>query len=182
MTGVAVVWDRVSFYNSTNLPPNHSSQPPSNCLLIAQKNQENAFYMWTIGICLFVFVKWSLDFCWWIFPRETGQIIWCKTEPLYNQLIDIKLNLNFQLSRKLISALLSTSKCYCFNFIQLWHKFSVVEQAEICLIEYEEEKQAVAATTVEVPANMMMIALSMMLAMSLMMFRVMVMSMIPMYC
>ena len=27
---------------------------------------------------------------------------------------------------------------------------SVVEQAEICLIEYIEEKQAVAATTVEV--------------------------------
>ena len=51
-------------------------------------------------------------------------------------------------------------ECSCLNiafdwlvnfFILIKINFSaVVEQAEICLIEYVEEKQAVAATTVEV--------------------------------
>ena len=73
MTGLAIGWDWVSLYNSSKLPSNHSSQLLSNCLLIVQKHQENAFYMWTIGICricgplqyAYIIVKWPLDFCWW---------------------------------------------------------------------------------------------------------------------
>ena len=70
MTGLAIGWDWVSLYNSSKLPSNHSSQLLSNCLLIVQKHQENAFYMWPIGIYAFS----SIDFCWWNISNGTGQI------------------------------------------------------------------------------------------------------------
>ena len=57
-------------------------------------------------------------------------------------------------------------------------KFAVVEQAEICLIEYQEEKQAVAATTVEVIIMITMgMIMMMMFAMSMMIMKMMIMSM-----